>query len=248
MRRRPGRDAPLGLPHLLNPHRLLPLGRTHRRTRRDTTRPRPALGLLPADAAHSYFLESWRRTSPASCRPCHQPREVPRDESGRRRRGRGSPRCRRTRVAAPSGDAAPHPSAGHPAALRESGRPHAFPELPRLLSAVCCLLSAVSCLLGGQEAHRRQGARPSFSRASSSGTAAHLSQVSRLPVNAGHTRPTYFSRRHGTAGPARRRHGGRRRADRRGQDPSPRGKETSTRRFFFRPSSLLLLAIGYCSP
>lgn len=200
MRRRPGRDAPLGLPHLLNPHRLFPLGRTHRRTRRDTTRPRPALGLLPADAAHSYSLESWRRTSPASCRPRHQPREVPRDESGRRRRGCGSPRCRRTRVAAPSGDAAPHPSAGHPAALRESGRPHAFPELPRLLSAVCCLL-------GGQEAHRRQGARPSFSRASSSGTAAHLSQVSRLPVKAGHTRPTYFSRRHGTAGPARRRHG-----------------------------------------
>ncbi len=32
-----------------------------------------------------------------------------------------------------------------------------------------------------------------------------------------------------------------------GQEP-PRGKETSTRRFFFRPSSLLLLAIGYCSP
>ncbi len=32
-----------------------------------------------------------------------------------------------------------------------------------------------------------------------------------------------------------------------GQEP-PRGKETSTRRFFFRPSSSLLLAIGYCSP
>lgn len=33
-----------------------------------------------------------------------------------------------------------------------------------------------------------------------------------------------------------------------GQEPLPRGKETSTRRFFFRPSSLALLAIGYCSP
>ncbi|MGW1190028.1 pyrroline-5-carboxylate reductase family protein, partial [Streptomyces sp. NPDC002559] len=32
------------------------------------------------------------------------------------------------------------------------------------------------------------------------------------------------------------------------QEDVLRGKETSTRRFFFRPSSVLLLAIGYCSP
>ncbi len=33
----------------------------------------------------------------------------------------------------------------------------------------------------------------------------------------------------------------------RGQ-PSERGKDTSTRRFFFRPASVELSAIGYCSP